>query len=474
MVKKAGSFLVNGLLLGVLGSLFLLFLIVSADLRSTVYTPEQASFLSYNESRMIVQDAAMWNYIQPGGLVAPALLDDWQNEVQATLNARYEEREGVTIAFYDLDFRSDYHLVYPGPLTTTVELIFPFPDNLETLHEVRFLVDGEEPADAQFTTANISWRTPMEAGEAHEITISYQASGVNSFAYGLNRDRRTDELNVTVLVRGLVGSEVPTTALPPTGQTAENNSETFTWNYTGLVASRDIEVELPARLSFAQRVAALQDDFRVLAGLAPFLVTLFLLSLAGLLYLGGIHLPLAGYLLLGCGLALFYPALTFLSGVIPVALAAAVALALVGGLVLLFLGLAAGWRQTGWRAGLLLIIFLGIFSLGMLTPWPGLMLTVGGLLLIGVFTVLAAPRLVAAPIAARWPVVEAAEPAEEIAPPELYCPHCGRELAEDHDFCPGCGKDTRRILTCSRCGQDQFVPAEQQRAYCINCGQMIT
>jgi len=56
--------------------------------------------------------------------------------------------------------------------------------------------------------------------------------------------------------------------------------------------------------------------------------------------------------------------LTFLSGLLNVILAAGISLTLVASLVPLFLGLTAGWRRTGWRTGLLLVVFLGMFSYG--------------------------------------------------------------------------------------------------------------
>ena len=68
-----------------------------------------------------------------------------------------------------------------------------------------------------------------------------------------------------------------------------------------------------------------------------------LASLAAALYLDGVRLRLASYLLAGCGMALFYPLLTFLGGMVGLALAAVLALALVSGLLVALLGLTAGW-----------------------------------------------------------------------------------------------------------------------------------
>ncbi|MCD6344034.1 MAG: hypothetical protein J7M17_00310, partial [Anaerolineae bacterium] len=346
--------------------------------------------------------------------------------------------------------------IYTGPLTTTnIELFFPFPSNLETLHEVSFLVDDVEPSGVGYTMSGIGWNTTLEAGKELQISISYQANGANSFTYALNQNQRSD-VDVAFTVVGLTGSEVPQWSLPSTANELTEEGETFTWDYNNLIANRDIRLVLPSRLSFAQRVAQLQDDFLSLAILAPFLVGLALASLSALCHLSDVRLQLPSYLLTGLGLALFYPLLTFLSGLMNVTLAAMLALLIISALVVLFLKRATGRRQVGWGVAWLLLIFLGCFSLGTLTPWRGLLMTVGGLLFVGGFMLLYARRpqppepapapepLAVVPEFAPEPEPEPEpeielEPEPEPEPAGYHCPRCGLTLADAYHFCPGCG-----------------------------------
>ena len=479
--KRIGILLVNVvLLMGLLG-LLAAYLAVVVDLPSRVYTVAQREYLSYNYGRSITQAAPTLAIVETKDQVEATILAARESRVRATLDARYEEREGVSVTVYDLEFSSEYIVAYPGSnVTATVTLFFPFPSNLETLHEVSFLVDGEEPPEAQYTLQGIGWQTEMEAGEEHRIAISYQADGANSFSYGVAQGQRSDVLDVTVTVLGLEGSEVSRTSLPTTGRDVVDRGETFTWDYAGLIANRDIRLTLPSRLSFAQRVAHLQGDFSRMAVFAPFLVGLFLASLAGLLRLGGVSLRLESYLLMGCVLALFYPLLTFLSGVIDLVPAASLAFLIVSGLVLLFLGLMGGWRQTWWRGGLLLVIFLGIFSLGMLTPWRGLLFTGGALLLLGTFMIAYArqpkvtePEPVPPEAPEPEPMTETSPPEEVPEPISRHCPHCGRGLAEDHQFCPGCGRDIHHFGACAKCGHEQYVSPDLEQAHCVHCGSLL-
>jgi hypothetical protein len=505
--KRRSNLLASAVLLVGLVGVLILNLAVVSDLPSRLYTAEQLAYLDYNRSRSIRQVAPSWDIITVEGSVQSAILSYVrENRVRATLYAHYEEQEGVSVTVYDLDFRGEYDLLYDGSLDTTMQLFFPFPDNLETLHEVRLLVDGKEPPDVQYTTGGISWQALLRPGEERQVQITYQADGANSFAYGLYHGQRSD-VDVAIAVVGLAGSTVPGTSLPATGHEVTDEGESLSWDYADLIIDRDIQLTLPARLSFAQRIAAVQDDFRVLAGLAPLLVGLFLASLAAVFHLTGVRVGPESYLLSGCGLALFFPLLIFLSGIVGLIPAAFLSLVLVSGLLLIFLGLTAGWQHVRWRVGLLLFIFLGVFSLGILTPWRGLMLTSGGLLLIGTLMLLYARRplplepepssppthSVSGPdptpptdemlpesehnlqdSAAITELVPSMQPGEVTADTaSFYCPYCGCSLVDEYRFCPGCGHSTNDFRRCHACGVRQFIPAELDPAYCPHCAQQF-
>jgi hypothetical protein len=505
--KRPRNMLASGILLvGLVGVLILNFAVVS-DLPSRLYTAEQLAYLDYNRSRSIRQVAPSWNIITAEGSAQSAILSYVrENRVRATLYAHFEEQEGVSVTVYDLDFRGEYDVLYDGPLDTTIQLFFPFPGNLETLHEVRLLVDNKEPPGVQYTTSGVSWQAILRPGEERQIEITYQADGANSFAYGLYHGERSD-VDVAIAVVGLAGSTVPATSLPATGHEATGEGESLSWDYAGLIIDRDIQLTLPARLSFAQRIAALQDDFRVLAGLAPLLVALFLASLAAVFYLAKVRLRLETYLLSGCAMALFFPLLIFLSGIVGLIPAAVLAVVLVSGLLLVFLSLTSGWRQVRWRLGLLLIIFLILFSLGILTPWRGLMLTGGGLLLVGTLMLLYArrpPPLESEPSSASahsdsepdpGPPTSGVPPESEstlqdgavipesepsLLPGEVtsdtasfYCPYCACMLVDEYRFCPGCGHGTNDFRRCDACGVRQFIPVEMDSAYCTHCAHQF-
>jgi len=488
---KIGRLFINILLAAGLIGLLVVYAVIVSDLPSRLYTTDQWEYLSYNYARSITQSAptleAEMDEMKEGVAVTAAL-SEWETKVNATLTASYEEQEGVIITIYDLGYKSEYVVVYAGPAeTATVTLFFPFPNNLETLHDVRFLVDGEEPVGVQFSVQGISWQAKISTDQEHKIVIDYKADGVNSFAYGLQQNRRSD-VDVTLTVLGLDGSEVPQSSLPTTDVVNLKDGERFEWQYTGLIPNRDIRINLPTRLSFTQQVAQLQDDFRTLGNWAPILIGLFLGSLAILLRFADIRLPLESFLMIGFALALFYPTLTFLSGLINVTMAAILSLAIISALVVTFLGLTVGWRLTWWRVGILLVVFLGIFSLGMFSPWGRLLVTGGGLLLVGTFMIAYARRTISPEPESKSelePVMESEPESEpditpvspdEAAAPEpirAHCPQCGRDRADDYAFCPGCGYDTQNLSRCDSCGHEQYTSPKAEKTFCLHCGEQL-
>jgi RNA polymerase subunit RPABC4/transcription elongation factor Spt4 len=162
-------------------------------------------------------------------------------------------------------------------------------------------------------------------------------------------------------------------------------------------------------------------------------------------------------------------------------------------LVLAFVRKVESSPQIGVYAAFLLVVFLGLFSLGLLTRWRGLLFTVGGILLVGFFMQLAArfraKEPPSPPVSLEEEgatVVEAEMGVEEIgriANPagadthqvaeetfEKFCPRCGRGLLPDYTFCPGCGHDERAFLACQHCGRQHYAADRESLAFCPSCG----
>jgi len=438
------------------------------------YVGNEARFMS------IAQLSPVLNYLSEDGMFEPGIISWRTSRVRASLLIQQGgEHENIAVP-YDLDFHGEYQLILPDSRLNTVEVLFPFPQNLETLHDVQFLVDGEEPQDVEYSTAGIRWQDEFIGREERTITIRYKAEGAYTFTYELPKEQRTD-VDVEITVAGLTGASIPESSLPPIEIKSGDDRETISWEYANLIDNRNIQLRLPSEQSFPQRIAEIQVELGDLADIAPIIVGTALVALAVMFHLSGAQMKIETYLLLGLGLVLFFPMVTFLSGLVGVPAGSLIALIITIGLLVAFLRQTAEWNQIGWRTVIVLGIFLGVFGLGTLTQWHGLLITIGGVLLLGVFMLLYA----------RWQKdrevlegIQAPEVLEEIAPPSapepvdasqpnLFCPQCAHGLEGDDNFCPSCGYETKQIRHCGNCGREQFPPTDLQPAYCLGCGEAL-
>jgi len=232
-------------------------------------------------------------------------------------------------------------------------------------------------------------------------------------------------------------------------------------------------------------------DFAGLSFLAPALMVSFLACLAMALRLSEVRLRLEHYLLMGLGFFLFYPLLIFLASILGLTAAAVLSLLVIGGLVLVFLRKVESGPRPWVYAAFLLAVFLGLFSLGLLTRWRGLLLTAGGILLVGFFMQLAARLRAKEPASPPVSLEEGETTAVEVEPEvevkseleveetaeqameetfEKFCPRCGRCLLPDYTFCPGCGHDERAFLGCQHCGRQHYATDRESLAFCPSCG----
>ncbi len=472
--------LLNIILLFVLAATIAAFVLGTSGVRRWTGSVDSRRALEVHGRLNLIQAAPAWNYYSLDAATG-ATLGAASARVIATLDARYEEVEGFSATVYDLEFEGTYVVRYGGPgPTTTVELVFPFPEGLGTLNDVYLLVDGAEPANAHYSLGSIVWQDQAESPQEREISVHYRARGIGSFEYALDRGHRLEHLDVNINVRGIGGSEVPADSLPATKVERDGNGDALRWEYDALIADRDVRVVLPARQGFAQRVAALQVPLLILGQLSPLLVVLFVGSLYAVHRLSGIWMPFSHYLLAGLGYFLFYPTLSALSSAVELPVAGAVASGGTTALLMVFLGRAVGWRRTWHHTLVLSVAFLGLFSVGAVSQLRGLMISAGGLLLVGLLMVLAARHRVARP-SAEAPSADAIEdqsadpgPAESpelAAPPSpRYCPRCGAPLGESFAYCPACGHNVAGFQRCSACGREHYLPPEAGVDHCPACG----
>ena len=427
----------------------------------------------------------------------PASLTRLKTTVKVALRAKYGDEKHAEQRRYEATFEGKYVVKNKKDKKTTLQVYFPYPASADTLPEASVLVNGQEPDNVQYTQQSLSWETTFLPQQTKEITIKYRAFGTEAFTYVLDHNERMKELDFTATVTGTEHRPElrPWESLLPTAPlTKDQNGFSVAWQYTNLVTSRDITIEIPPPFlgaDLTERVPRL--SWAAAATVVLFGLVLFAGGLAS-----GKGMAVSQYLLIVLALLVFYPTLLYLSKHLPVYQAFPIAFGTVSLLIIYSLRRAQGLKFALGYGGLGLIVLLGLFSAAALaTKGAGVMVTGGALVLVA-FGMYAAPRVAAArsrsqPRAALPPPpppVEAAESAESdgeqqpgapaarkpspldsaAAMPKVFCAFCGTGLEEGFDFCPHCGENSRLVFRCTQCGARICLQCGAGYRFCPGCG----
>lgn len=472
---------------------------LTLSLRGSAYTPEQQQILASNYRLYVNQSAPQFNaygyvsdelsllYSSTPIDSPPIATSARESHITADLNVRYEQRQGVTITAYDLDFGGDYVVANPDTKQVILDMDFPFPQNASVLSAVTFAVDSVEPPGVTYSMQGIHWRALLEPGQESQVQVRYRAEGVGSFAYSIPSSQRIRDFDLRVTVKGAQEINLPDSALKPTKRQDAADGTTLNWRYSDVITNRSVTVELPARpsLAFAQRIEKLGEFFTQLALAAPFLTLLFILCLLAVARLEGLKMTLEHNTLLGIGFFLYYPLFIFTAGFVDLPLAFAIALIVAGALVMGYGTRVIGKQLSAIYLIPLLVVFYGLLTRGLTAPrYLGIMLVVSSVLLVALFMWRITQSRTLLAVAGVGPVQEASvmnlAPVERMkdAPAQSdraerarrYCIHCGQPVEPGFKFCPQCGEEAQMTRKCTGCGLE-YIPDEDLPGFCPACGK---
>ncbi len=332
----------------------------------------------------------MPGYIEPGepGYVAPPpsdapLVKHEKEDIKVGIEVDYKERDPQ--ARYKMTFDGTYVLRNAEEVPINARFVFPFPRATDAKWDTKLTVDGEEVPNAVFTRENIRWRMRLEPGETKTVAIGYSARGAETFVYELSKEGQVPDLNVTLTVTGGRGKpEVLDGTLEPSSFDEIGRQEwKLAWVYKGLVADKDISVAFPARRATGALGAALLRRL-------PWLAVVFTIAFAGWLWLitslRGVTMRAAQHVAVAVCFFLFYPAVLFLSELIPADTAYFLALAAVTVMIMGYIASVMGLAFALKYVLLSLVAFLGFFGIAALAPeYTKVAVLAGAFLLVGFY-----------------------------------------------------------------------------------------
>jgi len=296
------------------------------------------------------------------------------SQTNVNVSLKYEPKKKGLLWYrtYLVDFRGDYTVTNPTPITQTMYIKFRFPARDATYSNVSFTVNGApSPAAGAMIGDGIVEAVTLAPAESAKVTAAYQSRGTDSWGYSFGDTTRIRNFHLA-MATDFSEIDFPAGTGSPTDRIAAGRGWNLAWSYPDVINAQSIGMNMPAVLNpgpVASRIAFF----------SPVSLLFFFTVLVLFCVLQGVDLHPMNYFFLAAGCFAFQLLFAYLVDLIPLlpafAVAAAVSLALVSGYLLA----AAGWHLARLAAlaqfGYMVLFSYSFFFNGL----TGITITVGAI-----------------------------------------------------------------------------------------------
>jgi hypothetical protein len=293
------------------------------------------------------------------------------SKIQAQLQIEYRRKGLLWFSTYGVDFSGDYTFVNRSGAARDVSVFFPIDKQNVGLDG--FSVRDSNGKEVTWTVGpeGASWPVYMKVGETVRFVIAYHSRGTGSWQYAVtNGGGQARDFHLSMQTN-FANVDFPAGTLSPSSGGVTDSGWKGEWNFSSLITSAAIGVELPHKLNPGPLAARITYFAPV-----SLLFFFFVITLLGEVQDRRFH-P-AHYFFLGCAFFSFHLLVAYLADHLTLpwvfGIASGVSLALVVSYARLFAGWTFAWREMGIAQ----LIYLVLFSLTfMLEGFTGLAITCG-------------------------------------------------------------------------------------------------
>jgi hypothetical protein len=295
-----------------------------------------------------------------------------QSNVNVSLKYEPKKKGLLWYRTYLVDFRGDYTVENPTPITQTMYIKFQFPAKDASYSDVLFAVNGVPSSTAETKIDDgIVEAITLEPAATAKVTAAYKSRGTDGWSYSFGDTTRIRNFHLA-MATDFPDIDFPSGTGSPTGRSRTGGGWNLEWSYPDVMNAQAIGMNLPAVLNPGP-VASRISFF------SPVSLLFFFTVLVLLCALQGVDLHPMNYFFLAAGCFAFQLLFAYLVDLIPLLLAfgvaALVSLTLVSG----YLAAAAGWRLARTAAlaqfGYMVLFSYSFFFDGL----TGLTITVGSI-----------------------------------------------------------------------------------------------
>jgi inner membrane protein involved in colicin E2 resistance len=169
------------------------------------------------------------------------------SKIDVDLQLEHRQKGLLWFSTYTVAYRGIYRFRNTAAQMKSVDFTFPYPANQATYDGLVFMVNGVPVADVNATGAMGSSKL-LGPGETVEVVVGYRSQGLDRWTYnfqGQPAHIQNFDLNMTTNFKAI---DFPENTLSPLKREETSNGWKLNWNYSNLVTSYAIAMEMPRKL----------------------------------------------------------------------------------------------------------------------------------------------------------------------------------------------------------------------------------
>ena len=170
-----------------------------------------------------------------------------RSDIDVDLQLEHRQKGLLWFSTYTVAFKGMYRFRNTTGRERSVDFNFPYPANQATYDGLVLMINGVLVPDVN-SSGSVNGSKMMGPGETADITVGYRSQGLDRWTYnfqGQPAHIRDFNLNMTT---NFAAIDFPENTLSPLKREPTSNGWKLNWNYSSLVTSYAIAMEMPRRL----------------------------------------------------------------------------------------------------------------------------------------------------------------------------------------------------------------------------------
>jgi inner membrane protein involved in colicin E2 resistance len=169
------------------------------------------------------------------------------SDIDADLALEHRQKGLLWFSTYTVGFRGVYRFRNTTAETRAVDFNFPYPASQASYDGLVFMINGS-PVEEVNASGSVSGSRRMAPGETVEITVGYRSQGLDRWTYNFNgQPAQIRDFNLD-MTTNFAAIDFPENTLSPLTREETSEGWRLNWNYSSMVTSYAIAMEMPQRL----------------------------------------------------------------------------------------------------------------------------------------------------------------------------------------------------------------------------------